>query len=312
MPIKKVAEDLGLQVHEQDTFTGWNLPRSDINLIIAVSFGLFVPPRILNSAEYGGVNIHPSLLPDFRGPAPLHHVLLAGESYTGVTLQTLHPKKFDHGAILAQTPFPGFEIPNPSTCTVSQLLEFISPKAADLLVQGIRDKVFLPPIKDLAPISSRRLRHAPKITTEDRFIHWDTMTATEICRRDRVLGRLWSLYEPQERKESRVIFHGVEVVKTPQKLIDWQEDRTSCKGDVWGLPTKSLSGMGRICLPFVKEHDHIIVLTTGKDALLVRYLTKEGENRKLATEALLGMKITSPAEMNVDAGLFPMVTPDKS
>ena len=43
------------------------LPEVDgepINLIIAVSFGLFVPPRILKSAEFGGINIHPSLLPE--------------------------------------------------------------------------------------------------------------------------------------------------------------------------------------------------------------------------------------------------------
>jgi methionyl-tRNA formyltransferase len=77
-----VAEELSLTIYERDTFTGWDvsiplldlecllikaqLPRPQgeaINLIIAVSFGLFVPPRILRSAEYGGLNVHPSLLP---------------------------------------------------------------------------------------------------------------------------------------------------------------------------------------------------------------------------------------------------------
>ena len=82
VPIKAVAQELSLPVHERDTFTGWDVSSSGvhldiilieyqlpnpqgepINLIIAVSFGLFVPPRILKSAEYGGLNVHPSLLP---------------------------------------------------------------------------------------------------------------------------------------------------------------------------------------------------------------------------------------------------------
>jgi methionyl-tRNA formyltransferase len=41
---------------------------SDINLIIAVSFGLFVPPRILRQAKYGGLNVHPSFLPEYVRP----------------------------------------------------------------------------------------------------------------------------------------------------------------------------------------------------------------------------------------------------
>lgn len=83
MPIKAAAQELGLPLHERDTFTGWNvrigihcrfsgadyiqLPKPNdesINLIVAVSFGLFVPSRILKAAEYGGLNVHPSLLPE--------------------------------------------------------------------------------------------------------------------------------------------------------------------------------------------------------------------------------------------------------
>lgn len=57
-----------LPVHEIDTFTGWEPPVGDVggpNLIIAVSFGLFVPRRILGAAIFGGVNVHPSLLPEY-------------------------------------------------------------------------------------------------------------------------------------------------------------------------------------------------------------------------------------------------------
>lgn len=69
MPIKRVAlEELSLPIHQIDTFTGWLPPRpsgESINLVVAVSFGLLVPPRILNNAKYGGLNVHPSMLPEY-------------------------------------------------------------------------------------------------------------------------------------------------------------------------------------------------------------------------------------------------------
>ena len=66
-PLKELADSIQLRVHERDTFTGWDMPRPDgepINLIVAVSFGLFVPRRLLRAAKYGGLNVHPSLLPE--------------------------------------------------------------------------------------------------------------------------------------------------------------------------------------------------------------------------------------------------------
>ncbi|OJD18895.1 hypothetical protein AJ78_01150 [Emergomyces pasteurianus Ep9510] len=198
VPIKAAATQLALPIHEIDTFTGWNPPQprgQPINLIVAVSFGLFVPPRILSSAKYGGLNVHPSLLPDFRGPAPLHHTLLAGETRTGVTLQTLDTKEFDHGVILDQTPPPGISIPDPDTCDVPRLLDLVSDKSAQMLVEGIRNRVFIPPLRSLGwrkPNNETALRHAGKIKPEDRHINWSSWTAQEISRRQRILGPLWN------------------------------------------------------------------------------------------------------------------------
>lgn len=67
VPIKRAAEQLQLPVHEIDTFTGWKPPivsNHEFNLVIAVSFGLLIPPRILQAAKFGGLNVHPSLLPE--------------------------------------------------------------------------------------------------------------------------------------------------------------------------------------------------------------------------------------------------------
>ena len=62
-----LATELGLPVWERDTFTGWDMPQpdgEDINLIVAVGFGLWVPERLLSQTKYGGLNVHPSLLPE--------------------------------------------------------------------------------------------------------------------------------------------------------------------------------------------------------------------------------------------------------
>ena len=199
VPIVATATELSLPLHQIDTFTRWQPPQpngEDINLIIAVSFGLFVPPRILNGAKYGGLNVHPSILPDFRGSAPLHHTLLAGCRTTGISLQTLHPQHFDHGVILAQTPLPGFNIPSANEIGVQGLLEIVAPRAAEMLIQGLRDRVYVPPLKEIdqqSEITSKTLtRPAKRITSEDRHINWTTWTSEQILTRNRVLGPLWN------------------------------------------------------------------------------------------------------------------------
>lgn len=113
---------------------------------------------------------------------------------TGVSLQTLHPTKFDHGKVLAQTPYPGIE--HDST-TVPELEALLAPLGAEMLVQGIKDRIYIPPYPDIAqPLSteeSERPRFAPKITSDDRHIQWQAWNAQEIMRRHRVIGPLWSL-----------------------------------------------------------------------------------------------------------------------
>jgi len=295
VPIKRLAQKLGLSIHERDTFTGWTLPRphgEHISLVVAVSFGLFVPPRIINSTEFGGVNVHPSMLPDFRGPAPLQHTLLAEETHIGVTLQTLHPEKFDHGRILAQTQYPGFGIPKSGKCTTAELLEFITPKAADLLVKGIRDRVFDPSHqKDLGTsnenVKGRPVRHAPKITPEDRHIDFGSMTASSIATRDRTLGRLWSIVRFNNGSKKRVVFDDVEAIPRPQKMIDFFESKNDTGDNFEGLNLIRHDGEVNT-VPMMKNPNGggIIVATTGSEAVRIGKATIDGKSKTDAAHAL--------------------------
>ncbi|KAF2117814.1 formyl transferase [Lophiotrema nucula] len=193
VPIKHFAkDDLGLTTHEIDTFTGWT-PPVPYNLVIAVSFGLFVPPRILCAAKYGGLNVHPSLLPDLRGPAPIHHTLLKKRKMTGVTIQTLHPKHFDHGTIIAQTPPPGLPLDVVPELTPAKLTSVLGKAGAKMLVDVLKNQAFLHPLRDHGWYGStdNPIDHAEKITKQHRFVDHDNSIGEDVDRRNRVLGNLW-------------------------------------------------------------------------------------------------------------------------
>ncbi|KAL8642631.1 MAG: hypothetical protein Q9228_000680 [Teloschistes exilis] len=195
VPIATAARNLRLPLHEIDTFTGWTPPISP-NLIVTVSFGLLIPSRIVLHAKYGGLNVHPSLLPELPGPAPLHHTLLEGRKTTGVTLQTLHPTQFDKGKIIAQTPYPGIEHDAES---VEQLRDLTAPLGAELLVSSLRNGLFVAPVQETGwyrgDQSLTRFKKASKIGPEDRHIDWASWSADEILRRQRVIGPLWNFAE---------------------------------------------------------------------------------------------------------------------
>lgn len=191
------------------------------NLIIAVSFGLFVPPRLLRAAApFGGLNLHPSPLPDLRGPAPLQHALLAGRSHTAVCLQTLDGAAFDRGLVLARSAPVGI---SPDE-TFEGLRDRVAPLAAALLVSGLREGVHVPPLVEVGADEDedeeegegkgkgkRELPlHAPKITKHDRRVRPEHLP--HLWRRYRALGPLWFYSRDRRGARKRVI---VETMSSP-------------------------------------------------------------------------------------------------
>ena len=72
------------------------------DLAVVVSFGHFLSPLLLSCFNYGAINMHPSLLPKYRGAAPIYHTILNDEKETGVSIIDVHPKTIDGGDILLQ------------------------------------------------------------------------------------------------------------------------------------------------------------------------------------------------------------------
>ena len=277
-----------------------------------MSFGLFVPPRILSSAEYGGLNVHPSILPkyapqaiyhfysdrdSFRGPAPLQHMLLAGEKVAGVTLQTLDEKSFDHGVILAQTQYPGLHIPSPDHCTYSDLLEFITPKAAELLVRGIKDRLFVPPLVDVGWLIPTPLIHAPKITPSDRQVDWLFWDSVTIDRCHRSLGRLWSNIWINSGIARRFVFEDFEIVPRPEAMLIYQKTMDAGIGEedvdhsVHFMIYSTRDSTERRPRAYVNDGDAIIIATRNGTAVRVKEITVDGETKKSASKVMQGTRV---------------------
>lgn len=105
--VKQAARDLGLSLVELESFkdqAARDLAGLAPDLLVVVSFGLIIPKWFLEVARVGAINIHPSLLPRYRGPAPIQWVLHNGERETGITIIKMN-ERMDAGDILYQESF---------------------------------------------------------------------------------------------------------------------------------------------------------------------------------------------------------------
>lgn len=100
-------------------------------LIIVAAYGRIIPKEILEVPACKSINVHPSMLPEFRGPSPIQNAVLAGKKETGISIMMMD-EKMDHGDILAQTKI---KIdPNEST---EDLMKKTAPLSAKLLLETI-------------------------------------------------------------------------------------------------------------------------------------------------------------------------------
>src|SRR3990167_9000605 len=102
-PVRRVAEANDIKVlspenlNNEKFIDAFREFASDIAILIA--YGKLIPAEILAIPNFGFVNIHPSLLPKYRGPSPIYQTILAGDKKTGVTIIKLD-KELDHGQII--------------------------------------------------------------------------------------------------------------------------------------------------------------------------------------------------------------------
>jgi methionyl-tRNA formyltransferase len=134
------------------------------DLIVTAAYGQILPEPVLEAPKYGCINVHASLLPKYRGGAPIHHAIINGEKETGVTIMYM-VKALDAGDMLLQR-----AIPITSEDNVGTMHDKLANLGAELL------KEVLPSILDgtvqAVPQDDEQATFAPNITREDEKIDW--------------------------------------------------------------------------------------------------------------------------------------------
>ncbi|WP_305906417.1 methionyl-tRNA formyltransferase [Methylomarinum sp. Ch1-1] len=102
-PVKQLAQAAGIPVHQPETLKTdrdlLQLRSFDADLMVVVAYGIILPQSVLETPKLGCINVHGSLLPRWRGAAPIHRALLAGDRETGITIMQV-VKKLDAGDML--------------------------------------------------------------------------------------------------------------------------------------------------------------------------------------------------------------------
>jgi methionyl-tRNA formyltransferase len=113
-PLAQQAEKYGLQIESYSpnkltpfrTHFELSRPEGFYDIALVFSFPRLIPPRLINKFPMGMINIHPSLIPLYRGPAPMQSTLQHNDRTAGVSIITIEPHKFDIGYVIAQQEFP--------------------------------------------------------------------------------------------------------------------------------------------------------------------------------------------------------------
>lgn len=185
-PIYKIAQKNNLITHTPLTFKhGKNLePLQELkpDLIVVVSYGLILTKEVLSIPKYGAINIHPSLLPRWRGCAPLERCLLSNDTKTGVCIMEVE-EGLDSGCILKK-----YEMDITKDTDIEYLKEHLSEKGAELLVEAIDDIEKNGKIIGIKQDDSLAT-FADMITNDDAKIDWQNDSIVLI---DKKIKTLWS------------------------------------------------------------------------------------------------------------------------
>ncbi len=128
---KVIAQKHKIPVVQPETLKNFELPIKDFDLSVVIEYGRIIPERLLSVPKYKTINIHPSLLPLYRGPTPIQAALLHGDDKTAVTIMQMDAS-MDTGPILLQK-----EIAVDPDDTFSTLRDKLMPLALDALIETI-------------------------------------------------------------------------------------------------------------------------------------------------------------------------------
>ncbi len=255
--VKKKALEYGLAIEQPENFkeTGVieKLAGYRPDYIIVFSYGQILPQAVLDIPSRGCINVHPSLLPKYRGAAPVISAILGGDEFTGVTIMKM-AGKLDAGDILMQA-----QVTVADYDTAESLTDKLSIIAARMVADAL-------PRLATGEITPRRqndslVTYTRQFSKQDGEIDWNA-PATDIWRRIRAFNPWPGCYTAWRGKQLKIITAGVFPAKEGIRA-----------GEMTALDDKAVLGIG-----------------TGNGILGVTELQPEGKRRMPAKDFMLGQK----------------------
>jgi len=204
--VKEMAQDRSIPVFQPDRV---NMPEAIAqlkslrpDLLVVAAYGQILSNDVLASAAQGGINVHASLLPKYRGAAPINWAIYHGEKQSGVTIIRMSVR-LDAGDMLAQE-----AVYVPSDETAGELELRLAPLGAKLAMDVI-DRIARGEAIQGMNQDPSQVTKAPKLTKEHGLIDW-TRTAEEVCNQIRAMQPWPTAYTFLHRETQpplRVIIH---------------------------------------------------------------------------------------------------------
>ncbi|MGQ5513245.1 methionyl-tRNA formyltransferase [Streptococcus anginosus] len=166
-PVKELALDYGLPIYQPEKLSKSAELDSLMNLnadgIVTAAFGQFLPSKLLDSVNFA-VNVHASLLPKYRGGAPIHYAIINGDKEAGVTIMEM-VKEMDAGDMIARR-----AIPIEETDNVGTMFEKLALVGRDLLLDTLPSYLS----GDIKPVpqDKNQVTFSPNISPEEERIDW--------------------------------------------------------------------------------------------------------------------------------------------
>lgn len=183
-PVKVLAEQHGLHVFQPESLkpadVQFHIKEVNADVMIVAAYGLIIPTVVLHMPKLGCYNIHASLLPRWRGAAPIHRSILVGDAETGVTIMEVVPA-LDAGAMVSKG-----SVPITETDTTQRLHDVLAQMGAELMVDAMR---ILETDGSLAstPQDEALVTYAHKLEKSEAAIDWHK-SAREISRQVRAFN----------------------------------------------------------------------------------------------------------------------------
>ena len=195
-PVAQAARELGLDVAQPKALRSGPFPerfcalKADVAVVIA--YGRVLPKRLLEAPQYGCVNVHASLLPRWRGAAPMQAAILAGDSETGVCTQQME-EGLDTGPV-----FVSRRVPLSESVTTGELHDTLAALGAEVAVETLA----MIPGAVPRPQDTEGVTYASKISKDDGRLDWQS-EAIALGRRARAMSPWpggWALWRGKRLK----------------------------------------------------------------------------------------------------------------